>query len=100
MIPKNRGRRELLQRIFALGIFWGWLSRYAVTPLIVALSPGHTDITRFRPRSSIATRNHLNRAKKNSKFAQTTGTVDVFDRRSGISGPTSRRASTCPNLHE
>jgi len=28
------------------------------------------------------------------------GTIDVFDPRSGISGPTSRRASACPNLHE
>ena len=31
--------------------------------------------------------------QKKSKFAHTTGTVDVFDPRSGISGPTSRRAS-------
>jgi len=59
LIPKNRGRRELFQRIFALGIFWGGLSRYAATPLIVALSPGHSDITRFRPWSPIATGNYL-----------------------------------------
>ena len=32
--------------------------------------------------------------------AQTIGNVDGFDPRSGISGPTWRRASTCPNLHE
>ena len=38
--------------------------------------------------------------KKNPNAAQTTGIVDVFDPRSGISGPTSRRTSTCPNLHE
>jgi len=38
--------------------------------------------------------------RKNSKFAQTTGTVDVFDLLSGISVPTSLRASACPNLHE
>ena len=38
--------------------------------------------------------------KKNPKFAQTTGTVDVSDPRSSISGPTSRRASACPNLHD
>ena len=38
--------------------------------------------------------------KKNPKVAQTTGTVDVFDPPSSISGPTSRRASACPNLHE
>ena len=75
------------------------MSRYAATPLIVALSPGHSDITRFRSWSPIATGNHLDRAEKIPKFAQT-DTVDVFDPRSDISGPTSRRASACPNLHE
>jgi len=99
LIPKN-SNREIFQPIFAFGIFGGGVSRYASTPLIVALSPGHSDITRFRPWSPIATGNHLDRAKKIPKFAQTTGTVDVFDPRSGISGPTSRRASACPNLHE
>ena len=39
-------------------------------------------------------------AEKIPKVAQTTGTVDVFHPRSGISGPTSWRASACPNLHE
>jgi len=96
----KKSRRELFQRIFALGIFWGGVSRYTATPLIVALSPGHSDITRFRQWSPIATGNHLDRAEKIPKVAQTTGTVDVFDPRSGISGPTSRRASACPNLHE
>jgi len=76
------------------------VSRYAATPLIVALSPGHSDITRFRPWSPIATGNHLDRAEKTPKVAQTTGTVDVFDPRSGISRPTLWRASACPNLHE
>ena len=68
--------------------------------LIVALSPGHSDITRFRPWSPIATGNHLDRAEKLPNVAQTTGTVNVFYPRSGISGLTSRRASACPNLHE
>ena len=85
---------------FSLGIFWGWVSRYATTPLIVALCPGHSDITRFLPWSPVATGNHLDRAEKIPKVAQTTDTIDVFDLRSGISGPTSQRASTCPNLHE
>ena len=76
------------------------MTRYAATPLIVALSPGHGDITRFRPWSQIATGNNLDCAEKIPKVAQTTGTVDVFDPRSGITGPTSRRASACPNLHE
>jgi len=38
--------------------------------------------------------------EKTPKFAQTIGTVDVFDPRLGISEPTSRRASSCPNRHE
>ena len=76
------------------------MSRYAATPLIVALSPGHSDITRFRPWSTIMTGNRLDRAEKIPEFAQTTGTVDIFDPRSCISGPTSRRAFACPNLHE
>ena len=76
------------------------MSHYAVTPLTVALFSGNSDITRFRPWSPIATGNHLDRAEKIPKVAQTTGTADVFDPRSGISGPTSRRASACPNLHE
>ena len=41
----------------------GGVSRYTATPLIVALSPGHSDITRFRPWSPIATGNHLDRAE-------------------------------------
>jgi len=46
------------------------------------------------------TGNHLDHAKKIPKVTQMTGTVDVFDSRSGISGPTSQRPSACPNLHE
>jgi len=79
--------------------FWGGVSRYAATPLIVGLSPGRSDITRFRPWSPIATGNHLDCAEKIPKVAQTTDTVDVFDLSSGISGPTSQRASACPNIH-
>ena len=53
------------------------MSRYAATPLIVALSPGHNDITGFRPLPPIATGNHLDRADKIPNFAQTTVTVDI-----------------------
>ena len=56
------------------------MGRYAATPLIVALSPGHSDITRFRPWSPIATGNHLDRAEKIPKVAYTTGTVEVLVR--------------------
>jgi len=93
-------RRESFQQIFALGIFWGGVSRYATTPLIVALPPGHSDITRFRPWSPIATGNHLDRAEKIPEVAQTTGTVDIFYPCSGTSGPTSQRASASPTVHE
>ena len=40
------------------------MSRYAATPLIVALSSSRSVITKFRPWSPIATGNHLDRAKK------------------------------------
>ena len=98
MIPKYRG--ENFPADFYTRNFWGGVSRYAATPLSVALSPGQSDITRFRPWSPIATGNHLDRAEKIPKVAQTTGTVDVFDPRAGISGAPSRRASACPNFHE
>jgi len=96
----KKSRQELFQRIFALGIFWDGVSRYAATLLTVALSPSHSYITRFRPWSPIATGNHFDSAEKIPNFAQTTGTVDVCDPRSGISGPTPRRSFTCPDLHE
>ena len=78
------------------------MRRYASTPLIDVLSPGHSDITRFRPLSPNAPdrKSFGSRRKKIPKFSQTTVTVDVFDPRSGISGPTSRRFSACPKLHE
>jgi len=47
----------------------GGVNRYAVTPLIAALSPGHSDITRFCPWSPIATGNYLDRAEKIPKVA-------------------------------
>ena len=58
------------------------MSRYAANPLIVVLSPGHSDITRFRPWSLIAPdrKSFGSRRKKNPKFAQTTGTVDFLIR--------------------
>ena len=100
MIQKNRGE-DFSSGFLHSEFFWGGVSRYAATPLIVVFSPGHTDITRFRPCSPIVTGNHFDRdEKKNPKLAQMTGIVDAFDPRSGISGPTLRRASACPNLYE
>jgi len=64
--PKE-SRRELFQQIFALGIFWGGVSRYAITPVIVALSLGHSDITGFC-RWSIVKENDLDCAEKFQKL--------------------------------
>jgi len=33
LIPRNRGRRELFQRIFALGIFWGGAGWATIPPI-------------------------------------------------------------------
>jgi len=66
------------------------VSRYAASPLIVALSSGYSDVTRFCPRSPVVTGNYLDRAEKIPEVAQTTGTIDVFDPRLGISGPLRR----------
>jgi len=62
LIPKNQGKN--VSANFCTPNFWGAVSRHAATPLIVALSPGHSDITRFRPWSPIATENHLDRVEK------------------------------------
>ena len=67
-------------------------------PFNCFFSPGNrwqSDGARSRP-----TGNHLDHSEKIPKVAQTTGTLDVFDPRSGISGPTSRRAVACPALHK
>ena len=58
--PADFCTRNILRR--------GGVGRYAATPLIVALSPVHSDITRFRPWSPIAKVNHLDRAEKNSNL--------------------------------
>ena len=56
------------------------MGRYVATPLIVVLSPGHSDITRFRPWSPVATGNRLDRAEKIPKVAQTTTTLTFLIR--------------------
>jgi len=89
------------QRIFALGILWGLVSRYAAPQLILVLFLDHSDITRFCSWSAIATdRESFGSHEKIPKFAQTTVNVEFSDLPSGISCPTSRRASKCPYLHE
>ena len=78
LLDPKKSRRVLFQRFYTLGIFWDWVSSYAVTPFFVTLSPGHTNTTRFRSWSSIATGNHLDRAEKIQKVAQTTDTADFL----------------------
>jgi len=66
------------------------VSRYVATPLFVAFSPGHSDITRFRPWVPFATGYHLDRAEKIPKIAQTTGIVDFLDRVQAFRDPLGR----------
>ena len=100
MIPKNRGENFSSGFLHSEFFGAGRVEPLCSTPLIVALSLGHRDITRFRPWSPIMTGNRLDHPEKIPKFSQTTGTIDVFDPRSGILGPTSQRVSAWPNLHE
>ena len=53
-LDPKKSRREIFQRIFTLEIFGDEVRLYAANPLILALSPGHSDITIFRPWSPIA----------------------------------------------
>jgi len=92
---------EFFQRIFALGIFLGGVSRYAAPPLIFVLSQGHNDITRFCSWSAIAPdRKWFESPRKNSKICSDYWHRWIFWSSFRISWPTSRRASTCPNLRE
>jgi hypothetical protein len=63
---KNQGENFSSQFLCSDFFFGGGVlvSRYATTPLIVALSVGHNDITRFHPWSPVTTENHLDHAKR------------------------------------
>ena len=68
---KKKNRCENFSRGFLHSDFLGGgVSPCAVTPLIVTLSPDHSDITRFRAWSPIATGNHLDRAEKVPKLVR------------------------------
>ena len=84
-LDPKKSEARIFPRIFALRIFWGGVSCYAVTPLIVALSPGHSDITRFRPWSPIAKGNH----EIAPELTQTTGNVDFLIRVQAFRDPLS-----------
>ena len=53
-ILKNRGENFFSGFFTRNFLEWGGVKRYASTPMIVALSPGYSDITRFRTKSAIA----------------------------------------------
>jgi len=98
LIPKNRNdkfSRRLLHTEF-LGRCEP-LCRHSIDYCIVF---GSFLYNRFHLWPTIATGNHLRRPEKIPKFAQMTGTVDVSAPYSGVSEPTSRRASACQNLQE
>ena len=97
LIPKNRG--DNFPADFCTRIFFGGDEPLCHHSNGCCFAPGRSDITRLRLWSPIATGNYLDRAEEIPKYSQTIDTVDVFDSRSGISGPTSWRASACPNLH-
>jgi len=86
LVPKHR-EDKFFQRIFALGIFWGGVSRYAASPLIVTLSPVHSDITRFHPWSPIAKGNRLDRAEKIGKLLRRLAPLTLLNRDQTLRDP-------------
>ena len=94
-LDPKKSRWEIFQRFIAL------VNRYADTPLIVTLSPGHSDITRFRPWSPIAPdRKSIGSSWKNSRSCSDDWHRWRFWSAFRHFGPTSRRVSACPNIHE
>jgi len=67
LIPKKPNRGENFPACFCTRNCLGRSELLCPNPLIVALYQGHSDITRFRPWSPIATGIHLDRAEKKSK---------------------------------
>jgi len=67
LIPKYRGE-NFSSRFLHSEFFGGRVSPYAATSFVVALSLGHSVITRFLPWSPIATGNHLDHAEKFQKL--------------------------------
>jgi hypothetical protein len=69
----------------------GGVSRYTATPLIVALSPGHSDITSFIHGQQL--RQEIiwispSLKKFQKLLSRLTGIIDVFHQRSDIVGAT------------
>jgi hypothetical protein len=102
LIPKIKLMPESFPEDFCTrNFFGGEVSRYAATPLIVTLSPGHSDITKFRLWSPIVRSNDLDRAEKIPKILlRRMAPFTFFIRVQAFRDPTSLRASSCPNLRE
>ena len=67
LFPRNLG--ENFSSGFLHSELWGvGVSRYVATALVVALSPGDSDITRFLPWSPITTGNHFHLTEKISNL--------------------------------
>jgi len=101
-LDPKKSRRELFQRIFALWIFWGRsdsICRHCIDCYFVSGSNWYNQVF-FHGHQSRPIGNYLERAEKIPNASNTSGTIEIFDPHSGISGPTSRRASACPDLHE
>ena len=99
LIPK-KSRRKIFKRIFALGIFWGGVCRYVVTTLIVALSPGHSVITRFRPLSPIAKVFISIAPKKFQNVLRRLATLTFLIRVQAFRDPLREELQLFPYLHE
>jgi len=100
LIPKNQSENFSSGFLHSEFFGAGWAAMPPLHWSLLCLRVIVIYITRCRPWSPFATGNHLDCAKKIPEVAKTTGTIDIFNLRSGISGPTSWRASTCPNFHE
>jgi hypothetical protein len=74
LIPRYGGKK-FSSKFFFFIFFSGGVSRFAATPLILCLSPGHTNIIRFHPWSSLATGNLLDRAEKIKKLLRQLSTL-------------------------
>jgi hypothetical protein len=63
------------------------VSCYAATILSVALFPGHSDVTRFRPWSLIATGNYLDRVEKIPNLLSSLAPLKFLTRVQAFRGP-------------
>jgi len=103
LIPKNPEEKFSSGSLHSEFFWAGWgepLSRHSIDCCFVSGSKWYNQLSSMVTKCARQEIIWIAPNEKIPKLAQTTGTVDVFDPLSGISGPTSRRASACLNLHE